>query len=109
MPDPGEYTHVRDGLEGGGLKELIAALNYLHGLSGGPFFPPRLGAEDLGGYEARIPAKGVLSQVRAAGAYWTDERSHAIIEIAIVQGKHASAVEKKIAKIANIAVPAFGL
>jgi hypothetical protein len=108
-PDPGEYTDIRDSLEGGGLKELIAALKYLHGLQGGPFFPPHLGAEASGGYEARIPAKGVLSHVRGAGAYWTDESSHSIIEITIVQGKHASAVKKKLEKVAKIAVPAFGL
>jgi hypothetical protein len=108
-PDPGGYAHVIAGLEGGSLKELVAGLNYLHALHGGPFHPPRLGAEDLGGYEARVPAKGLLSRVRAAGAYWTDESSHAIIEIGFVQGKHAAAVRKKLEKIARVAVPAFGL
>jgi hypothetical protein len=108
-PDPGGYAHVVDGLEGGGLKELIAGLNYLHKLNGGPFFAPRLGAEHSGGYEARLPVKGLLSRVRGAGAYWTDESSHAIIEIGLAQGKHAAAVRKKLEKIAKVAVPAFGL
>jgi hypothetical protein len=44
-----------------------------------------------------------------AGAYRADDSSHAIFEIALVEGKNTSAIKKKLETIAKIAVPVFGL
>jgi hypothetical protein len=108
-PDVGGYQHVLAGLEGGNIKAVIALLAYLHETHGSEYSPPRLGAQRAGAYVAGIPNNAVLNHVRVAGAYWADDSSHAIFDMALVEGKNASAIKKKLETIAKIAVPAFGL
>jgi hypothetical protein len=43
-PDIGQYPHHVANLEGGGLKELIAAITHLHNIHGGVYSTPSLGA-----------------------------------------------------------------
>jgi hypothetical protein len=105
----GGYQHVLPGPEGGNIKAVIALLAYLHETHGSEFAPPPLGAQHAGAYVAGIPNKGVLNRVRVAAAYWADDSSHALFDVAVAQGKNASAVKKKLETIAKIAVPAFGL
>jgi hypothetical protein len=94
---------------------LRRLLRRAHGRREVLFSPPRLGAEHAGGFQfaLRIGARrgwlAFTGPIREADAYWADDSSHSILRIAVALGRHKVLARERLARMARIVVPAYGL